>query len=157
MSATKASASVPDTLVVVDTYAFSHVFVRGSGSRVRDLRERLRGRIPVIAIQTQAELLAWPRLQGWGATRAASLVDLVSATTTVPVSNDVVAAYVDLLVACRSTGHALHQKVHATDRWVAATAIALDRPLLSLDGVYAAAPGLRLLLPPGDPVGDRLP
>ncbi|MGH3565222.1 MAG: hypothetical protein ACRDRH_04160 [Pseudonocardia sp.] len=62
-----------------------------------------------------------------------------------PVTDDVVAAYVDLSVACRSAGHALHQKVHVADRWVAATAIALDRPLLSLDGVFAAAPGLRLL------------
>lgn len=152
MSAAPASALVPDTLVVVDTDAFSHLFVRGSGSRVRDLRESLRGRIPVIATQTYAELLAWPRLQSWGATRTASLAELLSATTTVPVSGDVVTAYVDLFVACRSTGHALHQKVHAADRWVAATAIALDRPLLSFDGVFTGAPGLLVLSPPGGPV-----
>ncbi|MGH3565223.1 MAG: hypothetical protein ACRDRH_04165 [Pseudonocardia sp.] len=52
---------------MIDTDAFSHAFVRGSGAVARDLKEKLTGRIPVIATQTRAELLAWPELQRWGA------------------------------------------------------------------------------------------
>jgi predicted nucleic acid-binding protein len=50
-----------------------------------------------------------------------------------------------LTAACRRAGHALHDKVHTADRWVAAAAIAKRFPLLSGDAIYAAAPGLTLL------------
>lgn len=57
----------PSTLTVVDTDVFSRVMVRQTGAR--ELRDRLVGRIPVIATQTRAELLAWPRLRNWGAAK----------------------------------------------------------------------------------------
>lgn len=134
---------------MIDTDVFSVVYVRDAGQRARALKERLTGRIPVIATQTRAELLVWPRQQGWGQTRADRLAELITATTTVPVTDDVVEAYAELSVACRQAGHPLHQKVHAGDRWIAATAMALDRPLLSLDRVFDGTPGLTVLS--GDP------
>jgi predicted nucleic acid-binding protein len=39
-------------------------------------------------------------------------------------------------------GHALSQREHDADRWIAATAIRLGIPLVSNDGVFAHAPGL---------------
>lgn len=54
-------------------------------------------------------------------------------------------AYVTLLVDCKQIGHALCQKIHTADRWVAATALALDRPLVSLDAIYRDVPGLTLI------------
>lgn len=136
--------SVPETFTVVDTDAFSHLFVAASSPRLRDLRDRLTGRIPVLATQSRAELLAWPRLGRWGERRSRDLAERLDATPTMPVTADVVAAYVELTVACQQNGHALHQKIHTGDRWVAATAIALNRPLLSLDSVFDGAPGLQL-------------
>lgn len=136
------SPSVPPTLIVIDTDVFSRVMVRSNGAQ--DLRDQLVGKVPVIATQTRAELLAWPRLRGWGAARTEQLNGLIESTAVIPVTDEVVGAYVDLGVACIEQGHPLAQKIHSSDRWVAATAIALARPLISLDGIYRNAPGLML-------------
>ncbi len=72
-------------------------------------------------------------------------MQILGGTTVVPVTRDVVDAFVTLTVESRTQGHALAQKQHVADRWVAATAIALARPLLALDGVYREAPRLTLL------------
>ena len=142
--------AVPATIVVVDTDAFSKVFVRPTGTgaaqvEVAALKLRLQGKIAVIATQTLAELQAWPLLRGWGTARSAKLTQLLNGTTTVPVTRDVVDAFVALTVQCKATGHALAANQHVADRWVAATAVALDRPLLALDQIYVGAPGLPLL------------
>lgn len=135
--------TVPATVVVVDTDVFSHVYVAQKRSPQRqELSDRLVGRLPVIATQTRAELLTWPRLRGWGGQRSAELTTVVASVRTIPVTDEVLAAYVTLTVDCLRSAHPLHQKVHTADRWIAATAIALGRPLMSLDGIYAGAPGL---------------
>ncbi len=46
-------------------------------------------------------------------------------------------------------GHALSQRDHDADRWIAATAIRLGIPLISNDGVFENAPGLQLEPAPG--------
>lgn len=46
---------------------------------------------------------------------------------------------------CQRAGHALRDKVHDGDRWIAATAIRLDLPLVTHDRVFTAAPGLTIL------------
>ncbi|MCM3849991.1 hypothetical protein ND486_27755 [Pseudonocardia sp. DR1-2] len=137
------TSEVPATAVVIDTDAFSHLFVLNRASR--ELSDRLVGRVPIIATQTRAELLAWPGLRSWGEARTERLHRILRSTLTVPVTDDVVNAYVELRVECTSRGHALGQKVHGADRWVAATAVALARPLIALDGIYAGAPRLSLL------------
>jgi predicted nucleic acid-binding protein len=139
------SPVVPDTVVVIDTDAFSQVFVSTRGPNSRDLRDRLVGRIPVVAAQTYAELRAWPRIRKWGDTRSGQLDRILAGTTVVPVTPEVIEAFVDLTVGCRECGHALGDKIHTADRWVAATAIAIDRPLVALDGVYLGTPGLALV------------
>ena len=143
-------SELPSTVVVVDTDAFSKVFVRRTRSADAQaesaaLKRRLQGRIVVIATQTRAELKAWPLVKGWGASERARLEELLDGTTTVPVSEDVVDAFVALTVQCQAAGHALARKDHVADRWVAASAVALDRPLLALDRIYENAPGLTLL------------
>lgn len=109
------------------------------------LKLRLQGRIVVVATQTRAELKAWPLLKGWGATQRARMNQILSSTSTVPVTEDVVDAFVALTVRCQHAGHALAQKEHVADRWVAASAIALARPLLALDRIYEGTPDLELL------------
>ena len=140
------TAAVPLDFVVLDTDAFSHLYITEKRSVQRqELQDRLVGRRPVIATQTRAELLAWPQLRCWGERRASDLQGKVEALPTIPVSIGVVNAYVALQVACVRSGHALGQKEHTGDRWVAATAIALDRPLMSLDGIFRQVPGLATL------------
>lgn len=50
--------------------------------------------------------------------------------------------YAQLRVDCERIGHALHQRNHDADRWVAATALRLAIPLVSNDGIFANVPGL---------------
>jgi predicted nucleic acid-binding protein len=47
-----------------------------------------------------------------------------------------------LRAACEVRGHALSQKVHEADRWVAITAMRLGVPLVSNDGIFRGIPGL---------------
>lgn len=45
---------------------------------------------------------------------------------------------------CWRIGHALAQKEHDADRWVAATAIRLGIPPVANDGIYDNVPGLQV-------------
>lgn len=140
-------AGVPDDVVVLDTDVYSQLYVRqGTTTPTKQTyRDLLVGRSVAIAVQTRAELLIWPELRRWSADRAGRLRDQLDNTPTVPVDDLVVEAFVRITVDCRRSGHALGQKEHAADRWVAATAIAIHRPLLASDGIYRQAPGLELL------------
>ena len=47
-------------------------------------------------------------------------------------------------MSCERIGHALCQRNHDADRWIAATALRLRIPLVSNDGIFENAPGLEL-------------
>lgn len=51
----------------------------------------------------------------------------------------------ELRHACRQTGHALAEKVHDGDRWIAAAAIRLGVSLVSHDRIFAHVPDLKFL------------
>jgi hypothetical protein len=57
---------------------------------------------------------------------------------------ELVAIYANLRAACEASGHALAQKQHTADRWIAAVAIRLGISLVSNDGIFERAPGLVL-------------
>lgn len=79
-----------------------------------------------------------------GGVRLAALRQQLARTPTLPVDDPVVEAFAHLFAECIRTGHALHQKAHVGDRWIAASAIAVDLPLLTGDGAFRGAPGLTL-------------
>ena len=54
--------------------------------------------------------------------------------------HEVIDAYATLTAECRAAGHALHEKVHTGDRWIAACAVAKDFELLAGDRIYSGAP-----------------
>lgn len=57
--------------------------------------------------------------------------------------------YAELKDRCVRSGHALGQKAHDGDRWIAATAIRYEIPLVSHDGVFNSVPGLSLIIERG--------
>lgn len=57
---------------------------------------------------------------------------------------ELVSVYAQLRADCEAAGHALAQKAHTADRWIAATAIRLGLPLVSNDGIFRGTPGLML-------------
>jgi len=138
--------------VVLDTDVWSFLFARRqTHTKVEHWRSTLLGRSVVIATQTRAEVLAGLAQRPLGQKRAAAITEQLDRTRTVPVTEAVVLAYAELAGACQRAGHALHDRVHCGDRWVAATAIAIGAPLLAGDGIYRNTPRLVLFDDPEDP------
>lgn len=53
----------------------------------------------------------------------------------------------DVRASCEAAGHALGQKPHEADRWIAATALRLELELVSDDAVFHDVPSLAVLSP----------
>lgn len=103
----------------------------------------LAGRDEFISFQTLAEVLYGAQLRNWGAARLRRLEATVAKTEVVHSGDELIREYVNFRVACERIGHALHQREHDADRWIAATAIRLGIPLVSNDGIFEDAPGLQ--------------
>lgn len=99
----------------------------------------------VIALQTRAELLSGSLQGDWGPARLSTLHDLLDGTVTLAPNLRVAQSYAELTAAAAGTGHALANKIQTGDRWIAATAIAFDLPLLTGDAICLGAPDIRLL------------
>lgn len=69
-------------------------------------------------------------------------IETLDRTPTIRPDNEVVDAYAALVADCRRLGHALHNREHTGDRWVAACAIAKQFDLLAGDTIYRGAPNL---------------
>jgi hypothetical protein len=131
----------------LDTDVFSAVFVSRDnavkqGLPVESWESALEGYRVLVSVQTVAEMIGGAMAASWGGRRMAALRSLLAATPVVPVDPDVIDAYATLTATCRSAGHALAQKVHSADRWVAASAIAKSLPLFAGDQIYEGAPGV---------------
>ena len=57
----------------------------------------------------------------------------------------VIQRYAKLTAEARHRGDALWDQVHTGDRWIAATALAINAPLLAIDQMYNSDPDLVLL------------
>jgi hypothetical protein len=130
--------------VVVDTGVFGADLVRRSSPLTERYLPLLAGRPAFVSFQTVAELRFGAVLAGWGPTRLRRLDVKVAAATTVWPGPELVDAYARLRADCVRGGHALGDKAHDADRWVAATAIHLGLPLVTHDGVFSDAPRLVL-------------
>jgi tRNA(fMet)-specific endonuclease VapC len=100
------------------------------------------GRPAVISFQTVADWRLGALLRNWGEARLRKLDVRIAAAETVHTGPDLVATYARLRVDCERIGHALAQRQHDADRWVAATALRLGIPLVSNDGIFANVPAL---------------
>ncbi len=129
--------------VVVDTDVYSAGLIPGS-SLARLYDPLLVGRPAFLSFQTVAELRYGARLRGWGSSRFRRLDEEIARAQIVHTGRDLVRTYVDLRVTCERIGHALGQREHDADRWIAATALRLGIPLVSHDRIFEGAPGLTL-------------
>lgn len=129
--------------MVVDTDVFSARLI--PNSLLAQLYEPLLiGRDEFVSFQTVAELRFGAMLRGWGSARMRRLEAAIRSAETVYPGEDLIRTYAQVRVACERIGHPLHQREHDADRWIAATAIRLDIPLVSNDGIFNKTPGLIL-------------
>lgn len=131
--------------IVIDTDVFG-AELTGSPLAVR-YQPIIVGRPAFISFQTEAELRFGAKLGGWGAPRLLKLEARIATAETVHSGPDLVDTYARLRTDCWRIGHALGQREHDADRWVAATAIRLGIPLVANDGIYDNVPGLQVERP----------
>ena len=131
--------------VVVDTMVISWLL----DDRPNPLADRYRqliGSQPVLlAFQTVMELRFGALRAGWGELRRRRLERRIAEIAVVQPDDALVTACAQLRVRCQQAGHALGDKFHDGDRWIAATAIRLGVPLVSHDRLFTEAPGLQLI------------
>jgi tRNA(fMet)-specific endonuclease VapC len=129
--------------IVIDTDVFGADLV--PESRLAALYEPvIVGRPAFISFQTAAELRFGALLRGWGAARMLKLQAKLEVAEIVHSGPALVLVYAQLRVDCRRIGHALTQREHDADRWIAATAVRLGIPLVSNDSIFRDVPGLEL-------------
>jgi predicted nucleic acid-binding protein len=137
------SAAVPRGPIVIDTDVFSADLVPGSR-----LAERyapiITGRPAFISFQTAAEVRYGAIRRGWGAARMLKLEAKIGRVEVVHTGPELVLVCAQLRADCEAIGHALAQREHNADRWIAATAIRLGVPLVANDAIFRGAPGLTL-------------
>ncbi len=127
--------------IVVDTDVFGADLV--PGSTLADLYEPIIvGRPAFISFQTVAELRFGALRRHWGETRMRRLDARIAEAEVVYPGPDLVFVYAQLRADCERIGHALSQRVHDADLWIAATAVRLGVPLVSNDGIFNRVPGL---------------
>jgi predicted nucleic acid-binding protein len=129
--------------VVVDTDVYSARLIPNS-TLARRYEPVLIGRSEFVSFQTVAEVRYGALLRGWGTVRLRRMEAEIARIEIVHSGSELIRTYAELRVACQRAGHALSQREHDADRWIAATAIRLGIPLISNDGVFENAPGLRL-------------
>lgn len=137
------SAPLTRSPIVVDTDVFGADIV--PGSKLAMIYEPIIvGRPALISFQTAAELRFGALRRNWGEARMRKLEARIGSAETVHSGPELILTYARLRVDCERIGHALHQRDHDADRWVAATAIRLGIPLVSNDQIFKDVPGLEL-------------
>jgi tRNA(fMet)-specific endonuclease VapC len=137
------SSGEPRGPIVIDTDVFSADLV--PRSRLTELYAPIvTGRPAFISFQTVAELRYGALRRGWGEARMFRLDAKIARAEIVHTGPELVLVYARLRADCEAQGHALGQREHNADRWIAATAIRLGVPLVSNDGIFQDVHGLQL-------------
>ena len=110
---------------VVDTDVVSFRFKRDS--RARAYRPFVVGRRAWISFMTLAELPAWTMLHRWGASRRQELSRFLGQFAVYHSDNHLAALWAEVTFQAQRGGKA----IDGADAWVAATALALDAPLVT--------------------------
>lgn len=131
--------------IVIDTDVFSaDILPRDTSRLVERYAPITAGRPAFISFQTVAELQYGALRSGWGAARMSRLEAAIRRAEIVHTGPELVMVCAQLRADCERAGHALGQREHNADRWIAATAIRLGVALVSNDGIFRDAPGLQL-------------
>jgi tRNA(fMet)-specific endonuclease VapC len=133
------------TGVVLDTMVISWLFADQPHPLAERYRALIGPRPVLLAFQTVMELRYGALRAHWGELRRRRLERDIGQLTVVQADDELATVCADLRRRCQEVGHALGNKIHDGDRWVAAVAIRLAVPLVSHDGVFDRTPGLELI------------
>ena len=124
--------------LVVDTGVFSASLSR----RRRQMFDRhvnaLAGNQLFLSVATVAELRYGAIVADWGSPRREQIEVAIATTTVVPVTDALLSTMAEPSAACRRTGHALADRIHSNDLWIAASAVHITTALVTADGILPA-------------------
>lgn len=130
--------------VVIDTMVLSALLDTRPSSVGPTWRSVIGGSPTVLSFCTVTEVRYGALRAGWGELRRARLERDLARFAVIRPDDRLMNICAELRHRCAQSGHPLGQKVHEADRWVAATAVALDVELVSDDAVFNDVKGLRL-------------
>lgn len=135
--------------VVVDTMVVSSIVnaVRQPGLAA-DYRALIAGRPTLVSFATVTEMRYGALKAGWGELRRRGLERDLERFTIVQPDDRLIQVCAELRASCEQAGHALGQKIHEADRWIAASAVRLSVELVSDDSVFTDVLGLIVLRRP---------
>lgn len=129
--------------VVVDTMAVSAlVNATRQPEPASEYSALIAGRPIVISFATVTELRYGAPKAGRGQLRKRALERDLTHFVVVQPDDRLISICADLRASCEAAGHALGQKLHEADRWIAATALRLQLELISDDAVFQDVPSL---------------
>jgi predicted nucleic acid-binding protein len=130
--------------VVVDTMVISWILMdqRPYADAYKSLIDT---RPLTFTFQTVMELRYGALHANWGELRRRRLDRDISQFSLLQADDELSTVCAELRHRCSQIGHALGDKIHDGDRWIAAAAIRLSIPLVSDDGVFAGVPDLELI------------
>jgi predicted nucleic acid-binding protein len=131
--------------VVIDTGVFGARLTPSGRLLASRYRPLLEGRPAIISFVTVAELGYGAKLAGWGLERRRRLEYEITRAEIVWPGPNLTEVYASLRAWCVRTGHGLGQKEHEADRWVAATAVWLQVPLVAHDAIFGNVKDLEVL------------
>jgi predicted nucleic acid-binding protein len=107
-------------------------------------RAAIAGRTRVVSFISVTELRCGALRAGWGDLRLGRLARSLSDLDVVQTEAKLINRCAALRAWADGAGHPFAQKVHEADRWVVATALALDLELIAGDGIFEGVPELDL-------------
>jgi predicted nucleic acid-binding protein len=135
----------PPAGVVVDTMVISWLFDEQPNPLADRYRELIGDTPVVLAFQTVMELRFGALRAGWSELRRRGLDRRIARLSILQPDDDMITRCAQLRADCQRIGHALADKVHDGDRWIASAALRLNCPLVSHDKLFKNTPGLTLI------------
>lgn len=131
--------------VVIDTGVFGARLTPTGRPLEHAYRPLVEGRAVAMSFATAAELRYGALRAGWGEKRRLRLAYELGRAAVAWPGPQLVEVYAELRSWCMSAGHGLGHREHEADRWVAATALYLEIPLVAHDAIFRDVTGLELL------------
>lgn len=128
--------------VVVDTMVVGWLLSDRPHQMAEVYRKLIDGRTLWVPLQVVAELRFGMLKAGWGELRCARVERKLKELRVHQPDEQMAMIHAALRHECWKDGHALGQKDHDGDRWMAATAMRLEVPLVTHDAIFRGAPKL---------------